>query len=96
MSEILLKADEARNAATDVKNSAGNAQSDIDALRTRLGALSDSFRGQSAIAWEDRFTEWDTSAKQLLEALDALGQFLNSAADTIEQTDQSIADQLRG
>ena len=60
----------------------------------RLLPLADSFRGRSAEAFDARIEEWQTSAKDLLEALDSLGQFLNGAADSIEQTDQQIAEQL--
>lgn len=94
MSEILLRADEARGHAQAVKQRAADSQQDMEALRSRLLPLADSFKGRSAEAFDARLEEWQTSAKDLLEALDALGQFLNGAADSIEQTDQQIADQL--
>ncbi len=95
MSEILLKAEDARATATDVKTSATDTQSDFDSLKTKLSGLTDSFRGESQKAFEEKYDEWHTSAKGLLEALEGLGDFLNAAADTIEQTDQDIAGQLK-
>ena len=56
--------------------------------------MADSFRGKTATAWDGKYTEWDTSAKDLMEALDGLGKFLNSAADAIEETDNSLSSQL--
>ncbi len=94
MSEILLRADEARGHAQAVMQRAADSQQDMEALRSRLLPLADSFKGRSAEAFDARIEEWQTSAKDLLEALDSLGQFLNGAADSIEQTDQQIADQL--
>lgn len=96
MSEILLRAEDARAGAQDVVKSAEAAQQDFDSLKTRLGALADSFRGESAKAFDEKYEEWSTSAKDLMAALDGLGQFLNQAADTIEQTDTQIAASLRG
>ncbi len=96
MSEILLRAEDARAGAQDVVKSAEAAQQDFDSLKTRLGALADSFRGESAKAFDEKYEEWSTSAKELMAALDGLGQFLTQAADTIEQTDTQIAASLRG
>ncbi len=94
MSQILLQADEARTAADDVTASATQVQGDFDSLKSRLGGLADSFQGRSADAFDNKYTEWETSAKELLEALDSLGKFLTSAANTIEETDSSIAGNL--
>lgn len=92
--EILLRAEDARSAADDVKNAAQDAQDQFNSLKSKLGPLADSFRGRTADKWDERYTEWDTSAKELMDALDGLGVFLNSAADAIEQTDTDLAGQL--
>ena len=59
-----------------------------------LAPLGDSFRGRTADKWDEKYSEWDTSAKDLMDALDGLGQFLSAAADAIEQTDSDLAGQL--
>lgn len=94
--EILLRAEDARAAADDVKRAAADAQSAIESLRSRLSTLEGSFRGQTATAFDNKYNEWHTGAKQMMEGLDGLGQFLESAANTIEQADQDIANQLNG
>ena len=95
-SEILLKASDARGVASDVKNAATETAETFERLRTRLGDLADSFRGDSAMAFDERYEEWAASARSLIEALDGLGQFLDNAATTIEEADLQIAAQLRG
>ena len=96
MAEIKLRPDEAREHASDIKKTSADTQAEIDSMRSRLQALAEAFTGQAAVAFDDRYNEWDTGAKQLLEALDSLGQFLEAAANTIEDTDNTLADQLRG
>ena len=48
MSEILLKAEDARSAASDMRKAATEATDQFESLRGRLAPLSDSFRGQTA------------------------------------------------
>ena len=94
MSEILLRAEDARSAASDVTAAAQDAQDQFRSLKSKLAPLADSFRGKTATAWDGKYDEWDSSAKELMDALDGLGKFLNSAADAIEETDSKLASQL--
>jgi WXG100 family type VII secretion target len=96
MSEILLKAEDARNAATDMRSRATTAQDQFTSTRSRLTELGSSFKGKTATAFDAKFDEWHASAKQLIEALNGLAGFLDSAANAIEETDASIANQLNG
>jgi len=96
MSEILLKAEDARNAAADMRSRAATAEDQFNSTRARLTELAGSFKGQTATAFDAKFDEWHGSAKQLLEALSGLSQFLDTAANTIEQVDTDIANQLKG
>jgi len=96
MAEIKLRADEAREMATHVKDEGTTVQEQMDGLRDYLGNLADAFTGQSATAFENAFAEWKGSADQMMTSLDSLGEFLNQAANIIEDTDQQIAGQLAG
>ncbi len=92
--EILLKASDARSAATSVTSAAQDAHDSFNSLKSKLAPLADAFRGRTADAWNDKYTDWDKSAKDLMDALDGLGKFLNGAADAIEETDNKLAGQL--
>jgi WXG100 family type VII secretion target len=93
--EILLRASDARAVGDAVKNAAAQTTDGFESLRGRLGDLADSFRGESALAFDDRYNEWATSARSLIEALDSLGSFLHNAAAAIQDTDSQLANQLR-
>lgn len=94
-SELLLRADDTRAMATDVTRAAHDVTEQFNGLRGRLGGLGQSFQGASAAAFDERYHEWAESARQLIDALDSLGRFLESAATTIEETDARLAAQLR-
>ena len=95
MSEILLRADEARAAAGDMKKAAEAAQQQFTQTRSRLTQLGSSFKGQTATSFDAKFEEWRTGATQVVDALNGLSEFLTSAADTIEQTDAEIASKIK-
>ena len=94
MSEIKLRADEARDMAAHVKTEASTAKDQVQALRDYLNNLSDAFTGQAATAFDNTFNEWKQGADQMLDGLEQLGEFLTQAANTIEDADQQIASQL--
>lgn len=96
MSEIKLRADEARDNAAHIKSEANAAKDQMQALRDYLNNLSDSFTGQAATAFDNTFNDWKQGADQMLDGLEQLGEFLNQAATAIEDTDSQIASQLNG
>ena len=96
MSEILLKAEDARSAAGEMRNRASTAQEQFTATRTRLTDLASSFKGKTATVFDAKFEEWRASANNLIESLNGLSSFLDSAANTIEEADQNVANQLNG
>lgn len=94
MTEIKLRADEARDHANDVRDTKDTAFDTLESLRNRINGLTDSFTGRSQEAFITKLDEWKTANDELLAALDGLGQFLRGAADTIEETDNQLAAQL--
>jgi len=95
MVEIKLRADECRTEAKHVQDEAASASDQMTKLRGRLNNLSSSFTGQTAIAFDDTFNDWKIKADQVIDALMNLGTFLDTAANTIEATDQEIAARLK-
>lgn len=96
MSEILLRAEDARTAASSVTSTASDVLSQFQSLKTALAPLGDSFRGKTATAWDTKYAELDKSGNDLMDALEGLGKFLRGAADAIESADNDLAAQLAG
>lgn len=92
--EIKLRADEARSHADDVRKTKEEAQQLMDSLRNRIDGLVDSFTGRTHDKFIERIDEWKASNDEMNEALYNLGQFLETAANTIEQVDTDLASQL--
>lgn len=92
--QILVSPEQLREHASAVGSRAQQAEADFQALRSRLSELSSAFQGQAAEMFNQRFEEWHSSAGHLIQSLQALGQFLSQAAETVEQTDAQLASGL--
>lgn len=94
-SEILVAPSDLRSHASAVKQQASASESDFQAMKNRLADLQNGFKGNASVAFTERWDEWHTHAAGLVQALHSLGQFLDNTAQTIEDADQQIANQLR-
>lgn len=92
--EILVSPGELRTYASQVQTEADQARDSFTSLRSSLSNLADSFRGRAAVRFDERFNEWDAGATQLMEALQSLGEFLNTTAETMESVDEQLASGL--
>lgn len=94
MSEILLRADETRDLAAEMSQASTDATDRFESMRGRLNSLTDSFRGQAATAFDSRYEEWDQGARQVVDALQSLSEWLNQAAETLENVDTELGGSL--
>lgn len=94
MAEILIQPEECRTEAGNMASAAEEARASFDDMRGRLDALSESFRGRAQTAFDAKYGEWEQGATQVIEALEGLSQWLEGAANALEDTDSQIAGQL--
>ncbi len=96
MASIKVSPEQLEGEAAHVKTQAGDLQSTLAALHSRLLGLTDVFTGAAQEAFTEKYDAWDGSAKQMMDALDQLGGFLDTAAKTIRDTDTQLANALKG
>jgi|GEM_PF-1949910 Uncharacterized protein conserved in bacteria len=94
--DILVTPQELRDHSGAIKVQAEHTTSDFNSMKSRLQQLSTQFRGQAATAFDTHWNDWHTHAAGLIQALEGLGQFLESSANTIEDVDRQIASGLNG
>ncbi len=51
---------------------------------------------QSSAAYRDSFDQFTTGTRSAIDGLDGLSKFLVSAADTLQQTDEGLANAIKG
>lgn len=98
MANLNVTYDDLRNAAQRLR--AG--QDDLTAKLTELSGLvqdltSNGFQAEaSSAAYRESFEKFTTGTRSAVEGLEGLSQFLVSAADQLQQTDEGLAAAIRG
>jgi WXG100 family type VII secretion target len=73
-----------RSAAEQIKATSEQAMGQVNAL------VSAGWTGNASAAFDQAFTQWNSGAKQVDEALTRISQLLDQAAQSYESTEASI------
>jgi len=98
MANVNVTYDDMRNAATQLTQG----KDEITQKLTELSQLVDNLvssgyvTDQSSRAFDDTFDQFITGTKSAVEALDGLSKFLLAAADGLQQTDEQLANSIKG
>lgn len=85
----------------DAGNRLNAGQQELDAKLDELSALVESLVQEGFVtdtasgAFRESYATFTTGAKQTIAGLEGMRAYLNSAADTFEQADQTLASSLR-
>lgn len=89
--------DDMRSAAKHVVKEKEKLQEKLDGLRKYIANLVEGgyVTKSSSKAFDDNFDEFTKGAKETLDGLDGMGNYLTTAADKFEQIDEELAKQAR-
>ena len=88
----------------DMKDAAARlrqGQDEMNSKLTELGSLIDGLVGsgfqtdQASRTYNDTFDQFQAGTKQAIDALEGLAQFLDSAADALQNTDSELSNSIR-
>lgn len=91
MAYIKVTAEELQQLSAQLQTTAGSIQGESDGARGQVQALVGAgWEGAASAQFDALFQQWDTSAKQLIEALTGIGALLKQAGTTYEETEQAV------
>ena len=93
---ITITPEELRTASTNFANKAGEIREILEYLRGEVNRLEGTWDGA---AQDQFFMTYEVMAKtldQFPEVVDGISQQLSAVAQTLEETDQALADSLKG
>jgi WXG100 family type VII secretion target len=96
MANLNVTYQEMQDAATKLNNEKENIKGQLDSLQTYIGNLvSSGFVTDSASKkFDATYTEFTKGAKDTIQALEGLAKYLTEAANSLRETDESLASAL--
>jgi WXG100 family type VII secretion target len=98
MANMNVTYEDMRGAATQLKSG----QTEIEGTLEKLKSLVDNLvaggyvTDKSSKAFNTSYEEFNKGAKQTIEGLTGMGEYLTKAAEALEQTDEQLASALNG
>ncbi|MDR0436287.1 MAG: WXG100 family type VII secretion target [Propionibacteriaceae bacterium] len=98
MANIHVGYEELRTAATHLRTNKDNIQGELDALKSYIQNLvaSGFVTDQASKQFESTYTQFTEGARQTIEALQGLGQYLDQAAAAFSDLDTQLSSAIAG
>ncbi len=93
---ITITPEELRTASTNFANKAGEIREILDYLRSEVNRLESTWDGAAQDQFFMTYEEMSKTLNQFPEVVDGISQQLSAVAQTLEETDQALADSLKG
>lgn len=98
MSNMNVTYDEMRNAANRLRSGQSEIEGKLGELKSMIdGLVNEGYvTDQSSKAFDQSYTEFNDGVRKTVEGLDGMAQYLEKAAQTLQETDESLASSLKG
>ncbi len=93
---ITITPEELRTASTNFGTKAGEIREILQYLRNEVNNLESTWDGAAQDQFFATYEEMANTLDQFPEVVDGISQQLNAVAQTLEETDQALADSLKG
>lgn len=93
---ITITPEELRTASTNFSNKAGEIREILEYLRSEVNRLEDTWDGAAQDQFFMTYEEMAKTLDQFPDVVDGISQQLSAVAQTLEETDQALADSLKG
>ena len=89
--KIIVTPEEMRSNATSLRSEKANFEQCISSMRTIVNSMSGVFEGEAAAAYVSNFESYNRHFTAFRELQESFAQKLDTAANTMEETDGGLA-----
>lgn len=93
---ITITPEELRTASSNFATKAGEIREILEYLRSEVNRLESTWEGAAQDQFFMSYEEMAKTMAQFPDVVDGISQQLSSVAQTLEETDQALADSLKG
>ncbi len=81
--------------ASKIQTEAAEIEARLGQLTSAMADLASTWTGSAAGSFQDMYTGWDKTARQMKDALDGIGRSLNSAGQDYDALETKLTGQFR-
>lgn len=97
MATIKVTSEQLSTVASQLAAGSNEVESQLSTMKGQVAGLVDAdWGGAASDSFRDLWDKWNSGANQLHEALEGIHQMLSSAANAYQETEDKLAQQLRG
>lgn len=90
MAQLTVQSEDLRTQSAAVQSGAAEVNETLSRLTSQIADLASRWQGGASQAFQSRWQEWQAGAKNIQQAMDDMGRFLGTAAETYEQTEAGL------
>ena len=96
MADIKVTSEELRNVSGNLNAGSGTVSEQLEAMKRQVDTLvASNWQGAASASFTDMYTQWNTSAGQLRDALQGIAQMLSKSAQAYEDTERGLENTFR-
>ncbi len=97
MSTIKVTSEQVQSVASQLQSGSQDVEQQLSSMESQVRGLVDAdWQGAASESFRDLWDKWHTGAAQLREALDGIHQMLAQTARAYQETEDQLAQQMRG
>ena len=96
MADIKVTSEELRNVSGNLSAGSGTVTEQLEAMKRQVDTLvASNWQGAASASFTDMYTQWNTSAGQLRDALTGISTMLSNSAQAYEDTERGLENTFR-
>ncbi len=96
MADIKVTSEELRNVSGNLNAGSGTVTEQLESMKRQVDTLvASNWQGAASASFTDMYTQWNTSAGQLRDALQGISQMLSKSAQAYEDTERGLENTFR-
>ena len=97
MPAIKVTSEELHSVSSQLKSGSEEVMQRLSSMKSKVDSLLHSdWAGAASISFKQNYDKWNSGAQQVKQALDGIAQLLGQAAQTYQETEDKLSQQLRG
>jgi WXG100 family type VII secretion target len=95
MGVLKVTSEELLSLAQSLKSGGDQVQTQLDSMRRQVEPVATEWEGAASTSFQQLWSEWQSGARQVQQALDGISALLNNAGHTYQSAEDSVKSSMQ-